>query len=65
MWLDCDRPKHGAVTDAMRRTRAAYHYAIRKARKIEDSIIRKRVAGVFLNDDGRNFWSEIERIRRN
>ena len=26
IWIDCDRPKHGAVADAMRRTRAAYHY---------------------------------------
>ena len=41
------------------------HYAIRKVRKDEDSIIRERVADAFLNDDGRNFWSEIKRIRRN
>ena len=28
VWVDCDRPKTGAVADVMRRTRAAYHYAI-------------------------------------
>ena len=49
----------------MRRTRAAYHYAIRRVKKDEDSIIRERVADAFLNDDNRNFWSEIKRIRRN
>ena len=35
MWIDCDRPKTGAVADSMRRTRAAYHYAIRKVKKDE------------------------------
>lgn len=29
MWMDCSRPKTGAVAACMRRTRAAYHYAIR------------------------------------
>ena len=63
MWLDCNRPKTGAVADCMRRTRAAYHYAIRQLKKDEDAIIRERVAEAILNDGGRNFWSEIKRIR--
>jgi hypothetical protein len=29
LWLECGRPKTGAVADCMRRTRAAYYYAIR------------------------------------
>ena len=28
LWLDCNRPKTGAVADCMRRTRAAYHYKL-------------------------------------
>jgi hypothetical protein len=48
----------------MRRTRAAYHYAIRKVKK-DVSVICERVADAFLNDDGRNFRFEIKRIRRN
>ena len=28
MWLECGRPKTGVVADVMRRTRAAYHYAL-------------------------------------
>jgi hypothetical protein len=63
MWIDCDRPKTGAVADSMRRTRAAYNYAIRQIRKDEESIIRERVASALLEDGGRNFWSEIKRIR--
>jgi exonuclease III len=65
MWLDCDRPKHGPVADAMRRTRAAYHYKIRQVKKSEESIIRERVADAFLSNSGRNFWREIKLIKRN
>ena len=49
----------------MRRTRAAYHYAIRQVKKDEDFIVRERVASALPNDWGRNFWSEIKRIRSN
>ena len=63
LWLDCDRPKTGAVADCMRRTRAAYHYAIRKVKREEDKIINERLAGSLLNNSTRDFWSEIKRIR--
>jgi exonuclease III len=63
IWLDCDRPKQGAVAEIMRRTRAAYHYAIRNARKYDENIVRERIADSLLNDGGRNFWAEIKRIR--
>ena len=44
----------------MRRTKAAYHYAIRRLMKDEESIIRERIADAMLNDEGRNFWSEVK-----
>ena len=44
LWVECERPHNGAVADVMRRTRAAYHYAIRQARRDEDSIVRERLA---------------------
>ena len=36
IWLDCNRPKTGVVADCMRRTRAAYRYAIRRLKKDEE-----------------------------
>ena len=63
LWLDCDRPKTGAVADCMRRTRAAYHYAVRKVKRDEDNIINERLANSLLNNSNRDFWSEIKRIR--
>ena len=65
MWLDCDRPRSGAVADSMRRTRAAYHYAIRRVKKNEESIVRDRIATSILCNDERNFWAEIKCIRSN
>ena len=63
IWLDCNRPKTGVVADCMRRTRAAYHYAIRRLKKDEESIIRERIADAMLTDEGRNFWLEVKRLR--
>jgi hypothetical protein len=65
LWLECDRPRNGAVADSMRRTRAMYHYAVRQTKKEQDSIVRERTAVSMLNNCTRNFWSEIKRIRSN
>jgi len=43
----------------------AYHYAIRCVRKHEESIVRNRIAHSLLDNSRRNFWAEINKIRRN
>ena len=48
MWLDCGRPRTGVVSESMRRTRAAYHYALRRIRKDEEDIVRERTADAML-----------------
>jgi len=63
LWLECDRPKTGAVADCMRRTRAAYHYSIHTVKRDEDKIINERLAESLLNSGARDFWSEIKHIR--
>jgi hypothetical protein len=47
----------------MRRTRAAYHYAIRKLKRDEGKMVNERIADSILNNNTRDFWSEIKRIR--
>ena len=42
MGLEFGRPKTGVVADVMRRTRAAYHYAIRRIEQNADAIINER-----------------------
>jgi hypothetical protein len=65
IWLECGRPRTGALSDCMRRTRAAYHYAVRAVKRDQDKIINERLADSILNNSSRNFWSEIKRIRSN
>ena len=64
IWVECDRPRHGEVAECMRKTRAAYHYAIRCAKKDRDSIVKQRIANALLCDNNRSFWTEIRRIRK-
>jgi hypothetical protein len=63
LWHECGRPRTGIVADCMRRTRAAYHYAIRAVKRDQDRIINERIAVSILQNSSRSFWSEIKRIR--
>ena len=63
LWMECGRPMTGVVAESMRRTRAAYHYAIRRIKKDEDNIIRERLANCIVENKQRTFWMEIKRIR--
>ena len=63
MWKDCNRPSQGVVANIMRRTRARYHAAIRSVRKRQADIINDRLATALANNNGRQFWSEINSIR--
>ena len=64
LWVNCGRPRSGAVADCMRRTRAAYHYAIRGIKKDGERVQPERMAHCMLNDD-RNFWAEVKKLRGN
>ena len=59
LWVECGRPRSEAVADVMRRTRALYHYAVRRVKLNERNILNERFAEPILNDDSRNFWSEV------
>ena len=63
LWTDCGRPKTGHVADCMRRTRAAYHYAMRSVKRNADVITRDRFATALLQNNSRNFWTEVKKIR--
>jgi len=61
--VECGRPHATSVADCMHRSRAAYHYAIRRIRKNEAETVRDRIAESMLNNKSRNFWSVIKHIR--
>jgi len=41
VWSECGRPQTGVVANIMRKTRAAYHYAVRQVRRDENNIVKK------------------------
>jgi len=50
----------------MRKTRAAYHYAVRRLKKDQDDAVCERFASALLASGGsRDFWTEVKRIRSN
>jgi len=46
----------------MRRSRAAYHYAIRRIRKSEAEIVRDRIAESMLNNKSRDMQRIIQDV---
>ena len=62
IWDDCGRPHTGIVADIMRKTRAAYHYAVREVKRNENNIIKKRFADAVLDNNSRDFWSEVRKL---
>jgi len=65
IWVESGRPRAGVIADIMRKTRATYHYTIRKVRRDTDDIVNKRFADALLNNNGRDFWAETKKIRHN
>ena len=47
----------------MRRTRLAYHYAIRHVRKQEANMVKEQFAKSIIENHTRDFWSQINRIK--
>jgi hypothetical protein len=62
IWVECGRPHDGIVASIMRRTRAAYHYAVRFIKNNKLDIIKERFASAMLENRGRDFWSEAKKV---
>ena len=62
IWNECGRPRSGAVADIMWRSRAQYHYAIRRVKRDVQNITRQRFAQAILEDKNRNLWDEVRKI---
>jgi hypothetical protein len=62
IWLDCGRPWDGLVAGSKRRTRAAYHYAVRNSRNNSKDIIKQRFACTVVENRNRDFWRESKKV---
>ena len=56
-------PRSGIVADIMRRTRANYHYAIRRLKKQSDQLSKNAMAQSIANNNYRDLWKETSKIR--
>jgi len=65
IWDSCGRARSGIVADCMRRTRVAYHYAVRMVKRNEEQLHRERFSHCVLNNDSRSFRTEVKKIRAN
>ena len=57
--------RDGHVADIMRRTRAQYHYTIRKLKRSNDLLRKKSMARAISGKNSRNLWCEPYKIKRN
>ena len=64
IWNEMNRPYDGVVAQIRRQTRAAYHRAIRSAIREEDESARLKFAECLLQNDKRDFWNEVKKLRR-
>ena len=59
IWQNMNSPRSGIVADIMRRTRANYHYAIRRLKKQSDQLSKNAMAQSIANNNYRTQNSEI------
>ena len=59
IWKDNGRPRHGAVADVMRHTRAQYHHAVKYAQREINSIRNARMAEAISQNKNRELWKEV------
>lgn len=62
IWRDSGSPRTGLLADIRRKTRAAYHYAIKRARKQENVTMKTKLADA-SNGSSKDFWNELKRIK--
>ena len=65
IWAESAQTENCVVADIIRKTRAAYHYTIRRVRRDADNIVNERFAEALSNNNGREFWAEVKKIRGN
>ena len=62
-WLQAGKPQIGEIADNMRIARANYHKAVKQVQKNKDNIVMNRIANSMLNNNTRNMWSELKKIK--
>ena len=63
IWINLNSPRTHIVADIMRRTRATYHYKIRKLKKDREKLQKEAMAKAISENNSRQLWTEVRKIR--
>ena len=61
LWKENGCPQHGEVASIRRRTRAQYHLAVRKVKRLKDTILANNMANSLKEKDNNGFWKAVRR----
>ena len=63
LWKDNGSPRSGIIADIRRKTRARYHYAVRRAKSDRDRISATKLAEKMESKSSKDFWKEVKKIK--
>lgn len=62
IWVQCERPMAGWVSQIRRHSRGEYKRAIRRVKRDRDSIVSNKMADSLSSDGSRDLWTESKKI---
>ena len=62
IWKEDGRKRSGVLADIRRRTRAQYHFAIRRVKKDYIQLRNNRMGEAVANNNDRMLWNEVKKI---
>ena len=62
LWVENDRPQHGAVADVRRHTRKQYHKAVKRAQRSETQLRFSNMAESYENGKKEDFWTQVKKM---
>ena len=63
IWINNGSPRQGYVADIMRRTRAKYHYAIRRIKNNSQLLKKRAMARSVAEKNSRQLWKEVRQLK--
>ena len=62
-WKECGKPQSGFVFEMRKNSRSEYHRAVKKVQRNCDKLRSEKMIKCILQNDTRNYWKEVRKIR--
>ena len=63
IWINNGSPRQGYVANIMRRTRAKYHYAIRRIKNNSQMLQKRAMTRSVAENNSRQLWKEVRQLK--